>query len=143
LKVRGGKVVALAGLGDAGEAGWTLRGELYDPDHDAESVGCEAVHDRMSVILPPAAWLDPGMQDADRVALLAPFDSSLMRRCPVGTTDSLVANDGPGCAAPVELPQAATSIRLTVLVWRGRIEPSESGVRCNRDLSPTEEVGSI
>ena len=46
------------------------------------------VHDRMPVILPAEhyeRWLDPGMQDMTRaISMLRPYDSSRMRRYPVG-----------------------------------------------------------
>jgi putative SOS response-associated peptidase YedK len=49
-------------------------------------------------------WLDPAMQDATTaLGLLQPFDSTLMRRCPVSTRVNAVANDDEECAGPVDL----------------------------------------
>ncbi|MBZ5651457.1 MAG: SOS response-associated peptidase [Acidobacteriia bacterium] len=66
------------------------------------------VHDRMPVILAPEhhdRWLDPSLRDAaTAVTLLNPFASHLMRRYPVSMRVNLVANDGPECSAPVDLP---------------------------------------
>jgi putative SOS response-associated peptidase YedK len=56
------------------------------------------VHDRMPVILDPDSydlWLDPGMNDRGTASeLLKPYDARLMRRYPVKTRISHVANDG-------------------------------------------------
>ena len=72
------------------------------------------VHDRMPVILAPEyhdRWLDPSLRDAAKaVALLQPFASNLMRRYPVITRVNGVANDGPECSAPVELPVAPATL---------------------------------
>lgn len=67
------------------------------------------VHDRMPVILDPedyGLWLDAEMQDENRaLQVLKPFEPKLMRRHPVSTRVNQVANDGPECSAPVELPE--------------------------------------
>lgn len=72
------------------------------------------VHDRMPVILASKQrdrWLDPSMQDAaTAVALLKPFDSTLMRRYPVSTRVNLVANDDPECSTPVDLPAPTATL---------------------------------
>ncbi len=72
------------------------------------------VHDRMPVILPPEQherWLDPAMQDMTRaISMLRPYDSTRMRRYPVGRQVNLVTNDDPGCCAPVELPATTASL---------------------------------
>lgn len=72
------------------------------------------MRDRMPVILAAEhydPWLDPEMQDVERaVALLTPFDSSLMKQYPVSTRVNLVANDGPECSALVELPAAPATL---------------------------------
>ena len=72
------------------------------------------VHDRMPVILPQDQydrWLDPGTQDATSVAgLLKPFDAHLMKRYPVSTRVNQVANDGPECSDPVDLPAVAAAL---------------------------------
>ena len=65
-----------------------------------------AVHDRMPVILDPAAydlWLDPGMRDVSAASeLLKPYDARLMRCYPVSTRINRVDNDDEECSAPVE-----------------------------------------
>lgn len=72
------------------------------------------VHDRMPVIMPAEhyqRWLDPVMQDMPRaISMLRPYDSTLMRRYPVGRQVNLATNDDPGCSAPVELPVATGSL---------------------------------
>jgi putative SOS response-associated peptidase YedK len=72
------------------------------------------VHDRMPVILGPEhrdRWLDPSLQDAPGVvAMLKPFASNLMRRYPVSKRVNGVANEGPECSAPVDLPVAPATL---------------------------------
>ena len=51
-------------------------------------------------------WLDAKMQDENRaLAMLEPFDPSLMKRHPVSARVNEVANDDAECSAPVELPE--------------------------------------
>jgi putative SOS response-associated peptidase YedK len=63
------------------------------------------VHDRMPVILKPddyELWLDPGITDPAQMGdLLAPFESRLMRKYPVGPQVNKAENDGPDCAEEV------------------------------------------
>ena len=72
------------------------------------------VHDRMPVILAPEhrdRWLDPSLRDAAKAAaLLQPFASNLMRRYPVSTRVNGVANEGPECSTPVDLPVAPATL---------------------------------
>ncbi len=67
------------------------------------------IHNRMPVILPADRydrWLDPMMRDpASAVDLLRPFDPKFMRCYPVSRRVNAVANDGPECSAPIEVPQ--------------------------------------
>lgn len=64
-----------------------------------------AIHNRMPVILKREdydLWLDPGVTDPGRIVdLLRPFDARLMRKYPVGTRVSQVANDDPECAEEI------------------------------------------
>ena len=61
----------------------------------------EPVHDRMPVILAPAAyaaWLDPGMPDP---SLLAPAPDDLLDAYPVGRRVNRTANDDAACVEPM------------------------------------------
>lgn len=65
------------------------------------------IHDRMPVILDPAAytpWLNPAARDTNFALLrmLVPYAGS-MRRFPVSTRVNQVQNDDPECAKPIEL----------------------------------------
>jgi len=66
------------------------------------------VHERMPVILAPESyqcWLDSRMRDESRLAaLLRPYDSTAMRRYPVGPYVNYVTNDSPECSMPFEYP---------------------------------------
>ena len=66
--------------------------------------GLDRIHDRMPVVLAPdrwAAWLDPGVDDADQVrALLAPVSPGRFAAYPVGRRVGNVANTGPALLEP-------------------------------------------
>jgi len=66
------------------------------------------VHDRMPVILSPAAyarWLDPSPGDAVALRLLlAPFPAEAMTARPVSTVVNDARFDGPACLEPEEEP---------------------------------------
>lgn len=66
-----------------------------------------AIHDRMPIVLPPAAWdtwLDREVTDLDRLAAyLVPAPSELITLHPVGTEVNNVRNGGPHLTDPVEL----------------------------------------
>ena len=61
----------------------------------------QPIHDRMPVILDMAdyeMWLDPQLQDPDRLGiLLRPFEGSTLRADPVGTYVNSPRNDDPRC----------------------------------------------
>lgn len=61
----------------------------------------QPIHDRMPVILDAAdyeLWLDPQLQDLDRLgALLRPFEGSTLRADPVDTYVNSPRNDDPRC----------------------------------------------
>ena len=63
------------------------------------------IHDRMPVILPPAAWpLWLGEEDAGPkrlFALLQPYPAELMRAYPIGPAVGNVKNDEPGLLDPL------------------------------------------
>jgi putative SOS response-associated peptidase YedK len=67
------------------------------------------VQDRMPVILPTASydlWLDPGFRDSGATTeMLKPYDAGQMRRYAVSTRVNNVANDGPECSEPIEVPR--------------------------------------
>ncbi|MEW5772535.1 MAG: SOS response-associated peptidase [Thermodesulfobacteriota bacterium] len=63
------------------------------------------LHDRMPVILPPAAyaaWLDPAATRPDLEALLAPFPAGLMEAWPVSKRVNNPRNDDPSLLDKVE-----------------------------------------
>ena len=64
------------------------------------------IHDRMPVILPPAAfatWLDPTLRDPARLKpLLAPFPAEAIATYPVSRRVNNPRNDDPSCLAPLE-----------------------------------------
>lgn len=64
-----------------------------------------AIHDRMPVILPPAAfaaWLDPGLREAAALeALLLPAPEGSLIALAVGPFVNDARNDGPRCLEPV------------------------------------------
>jgi putative SOS response-associated peptidase YedK len=59
------------------------------------------IHDRMPVILPPAAyseWLDPAVDDPRRLSpLLVPYAGERMEAYPVGHFVNSPSHDSPGC----------------------------------------------
>ena len=63
------------------------------------------IHNRMPVILPPAAyedWLDPAERSPDQLNdLLRPFPAADMTAYPVSTLVNSPANDRPECVAPM------------------------------------------
>ncbi|MCG3206849.1 MAG: putative SOS response-associated peptidase YedK [Anaerolineae bacterium] len=63
------------------------------------------IHNRMPVILPPAAynqWLDPAEQKPERLqSLLAPFPAEQMTAYPVSRVVNNPRFDGPDCIAPL------------------------------------------
>lgn len=114
FEVGDGEIFAFAGLWDS----WQDRdGEMVETCvilTTTPNALLADLHDRMPVILPPelhALWLDSRMQDAKRaIELLKPLDSNLMRRYPVSIRVNQVANEGPECCVPVELPQPAATL---------------------------------
>jgi putative SOS response-associated peptidase YedK len=60
------------------------------------------IHDRMPVILKVhdvEAWLDPGMEQKEVLALLAPYPDDLMEAYPVSSRVNNHRNNGPECVA--------------------------------------------
>jgi putative SOS response-associated peptidase YedK len=68
------------------------------------------VHDRMPVIVPPAAhaeWLDPGNADVDRLdRLLVPWQAGVLAARPVSRRVNDARNQGGDLIAPLGSPQA-------------------------------------
>jgi putative SOS response-associated peptidase YedK len=66
---------------------------------------CAPIHDRMPIILPPAAWPiwlgETAASPAGLLALLAPYPAELMRAYPIGSRVGNVKNDDLGLLAPV------------------------------------------
>ncbi len=63
------------------------------------------IHDRMPVILPPAAvaqWLTPGpLKPAEAAAICVPFDPAAMQAWPVSSVVNNARHDVPECVVPV------------------------------------------
>ena len=58
------------------------------------------IHDRMPVILPPAAytrWLSPETSGDNLEAMLQPRDPRMLKAWPVGTWVNNLENDGVAC----------------------------------------------
>jgi len=104
IKMKSGEPFAFAGL-------W----EAWHPDQDDALLTCtiitttpnvlmEKIHNRMPVILSPAAyrlWLDPAERAADELAkLLKPYPASQMAAFPVSRLVNDPKNDSPECVAP-------------------------------------------
>ena len=70
-----------------------------------------AIHDRMPVFVPPAAfdlWLDCANVEADvAAALIAPANDGLLEAYEISTAVNRVANDAPALIAPVAAPRVA------------------------------------
>jgi putative SOS response-associated peptidase YedK len=104
----GGRPFAFAGLWDV----WRdAAGERVASCTILTTVGAGVVapvHDRMAIILPPdryADWLDPAALPPERVsALLASIPVPALERRRVSALVNAVANDLPGCTAPVDEP---------------------------------------
>jgi putative SOS response-associated peptidase YedK len=64
------------------------------------------IHNRMPVLLPPAAWdrwLDPALPDpAELNGLLVPADDDVLEAYPVSQAVNNVRNDGPGLIEPLK-----------------------------------------
>jgi putative SOS response-associated peptidase YedK len=107
FEVNDGALFAFAGLWDRWKdprGTWLTTCAILTTTPNAVAA---AVHDRMPVILDPAAydlWLDPGMRNVDAICeLLKPYDARQMRSYPVSTRINHVANDDEKCSRPVEL----------------------------------------
>lgn len=102
IQLRDGAPLAFAGL-------W----ESWQPDESQPKIEsctvlttepndlmCE-IHDRMPVILPPAAyeqWLDPDREEVEELqALLHPFPTDAMVAEPVGSYVNNARHEGPQC----------------------------------------------
>jgi putative SOS response-associated peptidase YedK len=95
-----GGYFALAGLWDS----W--RGENGEDINSCTIITTTAnatmkeIHDRMPVILEKmniVAWLDPGKEQADLLAMLAPYPESLIEIYPVSNKVNSPRNNGPEC----------------------------------------------
>jgi len=107
FEVNNGELFAFAGLWDRWKdpsGSWVETCSILTTTPNAVT---SAVHDRMPVILDPAAydlWLDPGMRDVHAASeLLKPDDPRLMRYYRVSTRINHVTNDDEACSAPVAL----------------------------------------
>ncbi|MDD5720525.1 MAG: SOS response-associated peptidase [Candidatus Krumholzibacteria bacterium] len=100
----GGRLLALAGL-------WEHRREDVDQPGETcailttqANVVVRPIHDRMPVILPPAAFdrwlLTPPDQAAALQALLVPAEPDVLRAWPVGPQVNRAGSDGPHLIAP-------------------------------------------
>lgn len=69
-----------------------------------------SIHDRMPVVVPPAAWdrwLDPALPDPGELqGLLVPAEDGSLEAYPVSRAVNDVRNDGPGLILPLDDPIA-------------------------------------
>ena len=103
IRMRKGRPFAFAGL-------W----ETWNDDGGPELRSCAIlttapnalageIHDRMPVILPASsydAWLDPGAEKEELVALLAPYPEAEMEAYPVSRFVNSPSNNDPRCIEP-------------------------------------------
>lgn len=99
-----GRPFAFAGLWESWEKGdEPLRSCAILTTEADESM--RAIHHRMPVVVPVAsygAWLDPGADEEELKALLAPGSAAneALEAYPVSRSVNSPANDGPGCIEP-------------------------------------------
>lgn len=100
LTVAGGGLFALAGLWEHWEHGELAIESFTIVTTEANSL-LAPLHDRMPVILPPAAydlWLDPSEQDVQRLQpLLSPYPAEAMSCRAVSPLVNSPRNDNPAC----------------------------------------------
>ncbi|MEZ5988588.1 MAG: SOS response-associated peptidase [Planctomycetota bacterium] len=116
VRPRDGDLLALAGLWERWTSAEDGRVEVgctvLTKDADGDLA---AVHPRMPVLLPraaAAAWLEPGLTDADEVAALvrgAALGAADLELWRVGRDVNDARNDGPGLCAPLAPPRTADS----------------------------------
>ena len=111
-----GGVLAMAGLYELWRDPTVAKGSDTDADADpwvwsvtvitttaTDDLG--RIHDRMPLLVQPeayAAWLDPAVDDPDRLRdLLVPAAPGLLTSFPVGTAVGNVRNDGPELVEPI------------------------------------------
>ena len=109
LKMRDGRPFAFAGVWDR----WTAAGPPMESCAiltTAANAVVSRIHDRMPVILDPAAydlWLDPSAREDDLHRVLRPFPAERMSAVPVSPRVNSVAVDDPECETPVAEPPEA------------------------------------
>ena len=105
IRMKDGKPFAFAGL----YSHWSKEETPIDSctilTTDANDL-VRPLHDRMPVILDPAAftqWLDPGQRKPEALlGLLRPFPSDAMTAIPISTFVNNARNEGPECVAPLK-----------------------------------------
>jgi putative SOS response-associated peptidase YedK len=108
---KGGAAFAFAGMWES----WTVRDgpeagsvvESYTILTTEANDKLRPIHERMPVILPPAAyagWLDPATPPESARALLQPHPAEPMAFYRVSTRVNNVRNDDPGCIEPLTQP---------------------------------------
>lgn len=105
FRFEGGGPFALAGLWDRWEKGEGEPIESFTILTTEPNEVVAPVHQRMPVILDHAGmatWLDPGIEEADRLTpLLGPFPAKGMEGYPVSTYVNSPGNDTPRCIEPL------------------------------------------
>ena len=107
IRLRSGRPLAFAGI-------WSMQREpVGTPYATCAIITCvpnelmAPIHNRMPVILPPAArdqWLDRGATEIALRALLVPFPSAEMDAYEVSTAVNWARNDSPECVRPMTRP---------------------------------------
>ena len=105
FRFEGGGPFTLAGLWDRWEKGEGEPIESFTILTTEPNEVVAPVHQRMPVILDRggmASWLDPGIEEADRLTpLLGPFPAAGMEGYPVSTYVNSPGNDTPRCIEPL------------------------------------------
>jgi putative SOS response-associated peptidase YedK len=103
--MRDGRLFAFAGLWDRWESPEKGVLETCTILTTAANSVLAPIHDRMPVILPPAAygrWLDPAVRDPDSLSpLLVPFPPQEMLAFPVNPRVNAPSTDNAECIAPL------------------------------------------
>jgi len=104
IRMRDDRPLAFAGLWESWEGPDQVVESCTILTTDANEL-MRPIHDRMPVILAPAAyepWLDPTVQEPQQLApLLVPYPSEPMTAYPVSTLVNSPTNEDPRCIEPV------------------------------------------
>lgn len=113
VRMRDGRLFALAGLWDRWQGGETGAVETFTILTTEANDVLAPIHDRMPVIVPAteyARWLDPALRETDSLMpLLAPFPPGEMVAYPVSPRVNSPSTDDERCIAPLASEPGAAS----------------------------------